>query len=243
MKHINEFLQLLNGSNAESIRLYLAQNNNLVSFSREDQITALVMAARYERLEAINTLLKSGIKVDSVDKHGWTALLGAVAEGRLEAVELLLRSGADINYANNNGDTALIIASSQKQTNVIKLLLKFGADANIVNKNNNIALTEVMRTGFSHSFKDLLNAGSDPLLTIKDITMFNITLSYILKQWKLIIECAEDRSNFNHIAKLSLLKICYSMKANFNIFEEIFLVLEIEIENAIKLLGSVNTSK
>jgi uncharacterized protein len=74
--------------------------------------TGLIRAADRGHVEIIRELLKTPIKIDHVNRLGWTALLEAVILGNggarhTETVRLLVAAGADLELADRDGVTPL----------------------------------------------------------------------------------------------------------------------------------------
>ena len=55
-------------------------------------------------------LSKNQVRVDCVDKYGFTALMRATQSYQLEATKLLLAHSCSVNLQNNDGWTALLWA-------------------------------------------------------------------------------------------------------------------------------------
>ena len=114
---------------------------------------ALRKAAKKGDVARIETLLQSGVKVDSANKKGRTALIEAAAEGQTQAVKLLLRHGAKPGIQDEEGFTALRSASVEGHAETVRALLDGGADVNFRHKEGLTALmvaavkgrTEVVR--------------------------------------------------------------------------------------------------
>ena len=74
--------------------------------------TGLIRAADRGHVEIIRELLKTDIKIDHVNRLGWTALLEAIILGdggprHTEVVRLLVEAGANVNLADGQGVTPL----------------------------------------------------------------------------------------------------------------------------------------
>ncbi|MBI2565847.1 MAG: ankyrin repeat domain-containing protein [Candidatus Schekmanbacteria bacterium] len=97
----------------EDIRQAARQEKLLEETSR-DGISALMLAAKLGRQDAVETLLElggaSGSSIDATDRDGFTALGYAVANGHLRIAEYLLAQGAEINVRDASGNTLLITA-------------------------------------------------------------------------------------------------------------------------------------
>jgi ankyrin repeat protein len=98
---------------------------------------ALAWAARSDRLEAIDALLRHGARLET-DVYRGTALMWAAASGRAAAVRRLIERGADPSGRSTFGGpqhgvgtTPLHLAAQNGRLDVIQALLDGGADATI----------------------------------------------------------------------------------------------------------------
>jgi len=94
--------------------------------------TGLIRAADRGHVEIIKELLKTDIRVNHINKIGWTALheaiiLGDGGERHTEVVRLLTGAGADVNLPDKDGITPLKHAKSRNFTDIIEILENFGA--------------------------------------------------------------------------------------------------------------------
>jgi ankyrin repeat protein len=95
--------------------------------------SALMYAAREEKVHATQMLLKAGAMVNSIDKEGQSPLVFAVDSRNLEIVRLLLDHGASPDPprdAPKFAPTALAIAARIEDLKIAKMLLAKGADPN-----------------------------------------------------------------------------------------------------------------
>ena len=78
----------------------------------DDQLTALIRAAKSSKPEVIKVLLQYNANVKAKDTHGRHAAYWAAYNGDLDALKMLVKKDRDvINLRGNNGKTPLIIAS------------------------------------------------------------------------------------------------------------------------------------
>jgi ankyrin repeat protein len=89
--------------------------------------TGLIRAADRGHVEIISELLKTDIRVDHINKLGWTALLEAVILGdggarHTEVVRLLVDAGADVSLPDKDGATPLDHAKNKGFSKIIKIL-------------------------------------------------------------------------------------------------------------------------
>ena len=94
--------------------------------------TGLIRASDRGHVEIVRELLKTDIRVNHVNRIGWTALLEAVILGdggsrHTEIVRLLVDAGADINLPDRDGATPLTHAKNKGFTSIINILEESGA--------------------------------------------------------------------------------------------------------------------
>ncbi|MCE7980488.1 MAG: ankyrin repeat domain-containing protein [Caldilinea sp. CFX5] len=94
--------------------------------------TGLIRAADRGHVEIIQVLLETPIKLDHINRLGWTALLEAIILGdggarHTEVVRLLVEAGADVNLADGNGVSPLAHAQQRGHTAIAEILRKAGA--------------------------------------------------------------------------------------------------------------------
>ncbi len=82
----------------ESSRLEIRDKNNM---------TPLLFACRYGKLDAALMLLNKGASVDAEDKQGCSSLMLAASWGHEEIIQLLISRGADVNHADEDHETAI----------------------------------------------------------------------------------------------------------------------------------------
>jgi uncharacterized protein len=94
--------------------------------------TGLIRAADRGHVDVIRELLKTPIRLDHVNRLGWTALLEAVILGdggprHTEVVRLLVEAGAGVNIADSGGVTPLAHARTRGFTAIVGILEAKGA--------------------------------------------------------------------------------------------------------------------
>ena len=108
------------------------------------QMTALHVAAAFNRVEAIDALLEAGASIDHAPSGGGIPPLHLAANtSRPAAVFVLLKHGASVQLQDVGGFTALHMAAAKAGTlgaaEVVDILLRQGADENIKNSHGETA--------------------------------------------------------------------------------------------------------
>lgn len=101
----------------------------------QEDASAMLTAARYGRLDAVEGWLDRGVDLSATAPGGQTALMLAAGGGHLAVVKLLLDRGADPNAWDDDEDTALgAYAAANGHHEVVKLLLDRGASPLAANR-------------------------------------------------------------------------------------------------------------
>jgi len=144
--------------------------------------TALLMAARTGKVDAIKVLLDHGAQVNQTNPRGQTALMFAAAEKNAAAAQLLAQRGANVNAKTNplppprkldlifsaptpaGGMTALLFAARQNDLASVKALLAAGADVNLTSADGTSPLLVAIVNEHNTLARYLLEHGADPNL-------------------------------------------------------------------------------
>jgi ankyrin repeat protein len=119
-------------------------------------------AAQNRDREALRSLVRQHVNVNSPQPDGTTALHWAAHWNEVEAVNLLLGAGANAKAANRYGSTPLSEAVAQGSGPLIGALLKGGADPNTVTTfDGETVLMTAARAGNVDAVKILLSHGAD----------------------------------------------------------------------------------
>ena len=95
--------------------------------------TALMVAARDGRIEAVRTLLRHGAELDHTAKYHLTALMLAVINGRTEIVRALVDAGADRSARGSGAPgfhekTALDLARGRERPDLVAAIQTASGD-------------------------------------------------------------------------------------------------------------------
>ena len=106
--------------------------------------------------EAVRSLLKQHVDVNTSQPDGATAIAWAAHRNDLETADLLIEAGADVNAANDYGVTPLWLACNDGSGAMVEKLLKAGANANAAIWTGQTALMACARTGKLEAVKSLV---------------------------------------------------------------------------------------
>jgi len=101
--------------------------------------TAVLLAARYGRIDVLRLLVERGANVNVLDSKKRDVLNIAITTGAVEIVSMLLKAGAPTNRINRIGWTALLEVAilgdgSEDYITIAQMLIDAGADKTIADK-------------------------------------------------------------------------------------------------------------
>lgn len=106
----------------------------------EEGRTALLIAADFNRSDAVNVLLSAGANVDAQGDDGMTALMLALCNGRQDIADALLDGGADVTLHNKEGKTCAHLmpwgawVSGGPSGPFVEKLVQLGLDINVTDE-------------------------------------------------------------------------------------------------------------
>lgn len=125
----------------------LSKGANL-NFANRQGVTALMMAALWNRSGIVNLLLSMGADVSLQESSsGYDALMFASMSGNSTIVNSLLSYGASVNSFDINGRTPLMIASFCCHSSLVKILLEHGANIEAIDRFGSNALAQAISIG------------------------------------------------------------------------------------------------
>ncbi|MBP0001503.1 MAG: ankyrin repeat domain-containing protein [Cyanobacteria bacterium SID2] len=130
--------------------------------------TALIKAAEFENLKAVDFLIESGALLDAKNKQGISALMVSSAEGYghsstqnyCKVVTRLIQAGANVNLTNARGENALFFATKFGNIGIVDILLKTKIDINHTNTFGRTAIEYAARYNHTIVVNKLLEAGA-----------------------------------------------------------------------------------
>lgn len=114
------------------LRLILATGRANLADTNRYGGTALIPAAHHGHPDTVRALLKTAIKVDHVNRLGWTAMLETIilSDGgpvHQDILAQLIAAGADVNLADAQGVSPLTHARQRGYAEMVRMLEKAGA--------------------------------------------------------------------------------------------------------------------
>ena len=140
----------------------------------------LIKAAENGDGEAVRSLLKQHVDINTSQADGATALSWAVYRDDLELAELLIGAGANVNAANAYGATPLFLACDNGSSAIVQALLKAGADPNAAAWAGTTVLMRCARTGSVDAVKSLLTRGAN--VNVKETRQGHTALMWAVAQ-------------------------------------------------------------
>eukprot|EP01138_Halocafeteria_seosinensis_P014842 gb/GECG01015152.1/.p1 GENE.gb/GECG01015152.1/~~gb/GECG01015152.1/.p1 ORF type:complete len:311 (+),score=42.84 gb/GECG01015152.1/:1-933(+) len=107
----------------------------------------LIVAAKSQKVDCMDTLLTHGVHVDATDELGRTALFWAAEGGDIQSMRLLADVyGANCHYKDKSGQTALHLAAAKGNEDCVQLLIeRYGVNAATEDKEGRTPLSLATR--------------------------------------------------------------------------------------------------
>ena len=180
----------------------------LVGFAQADEALSLIVAARRGDLEAVQSLVRSGVKPGALDINGSTALHAAAGGGQLEVMEYLLSVGAEPDIADHQGRRPLYEAASAGSLECCRILIARGAELETPTVGGWTPLTAALYWGSDEVTDYLLglgakmNLGDDIPLLEASRNGYKVTVRRFLREGASLKEQDESGRTALHFAVL-----------------------------------------
>src|SRR5437899_5484211 len=146
---------------AQAVRALLQQKSSDVNGTGADGMTALHWAVQHDDVAMVESLIRAGANVQSVNRYGIRPLALAAVNGNADAPKLLLDAGADPNSALSQDETAVMAAARTGKVEPLKLLLAHGANLNARDARGQTALMWAAAKNNGAAVRLLVEAGAD----------------------------------------------------------------------------------
>jgi ankyrin repeat protein len=111
----------------DAVSSYLLTNGE-PDATNNDGEPLLVIAARHNKPDMIDLLLRHGARVNATDRLGNTALFWAADAGHTPITRALIEAGAKVDSQNRQGLTPLMTAVRAGHMEIVRTLVAGGAD-------------------------------------------------------------------------------------------------------------------
>jgi uncharacterized protein len=146
---------------AQAVRALLQQKSSDVNGTAADGMTALHWAVQHDDVAMVESLIRAGANVQSVNRYGIRPLALAAVNGNAGTLKLLLDAGADPNSGLSQDETAVMAAARTGKVEPLKLLLAHGANLNARDARGQTALMWAAAKNNGAAVRLLVEAGAD----------------------------------------------------------------------------------
>ncbi len=123
--------------------------------------TQLFIAASFNSIDTVNSLLRENADPDIQNDHNYTALQIAIQNGYDDIAILIIDNDADLDLKDQYGDTPLHSATQNGQSSVVKHLLRNDAEVDLQNDEGLTPLHLAAKAGNDEIVGRLLKADAD----------------------------------------------------------------------------------
>lgn len=126
IKFQSPLIQAVCEGNLNAVKSLLNFNKELINDKDIYNNSILHIATRYEKIDMIETLIKFGCDINSINDRMQTPLCSAIKFGNYEAMDLLLKHGANYNATDFQSNTPLLLTciyKNKQSLNMFKRLL------------------------------------------------------------------------------------------------------------------------
>ena len=131
--------------------------------SESSRYTLLYQVSLHGHIDCLNTLIKAGACVDSVDTDDKVfPLHGAASSGHLDCLTALINAGANLELATaSRHSTALCVACEMGNADCVEALVAFRANIEATERDGSRPLHLAARKGHLACLQTLIKAGAD----------------------------------------------------------------------------------
>jgi ankyrin repeat protein len=145
----------------QGLAVSLAAVALFVTAARANGDGPLTKAVKSGDIQAVRTLIKSGVDVNVKSGDGSTPLLWAADGSRHEIARVLIAAKASVDAANDFGVTPLLHASRVGDATMVGILLEGGADPSRAHTEGETPLMAAARSGSVPAVRQLLQRGAN----------------------------------------------------------------------------------
>lgn len=159
---LNDYIDILLDKLVNANETYDVENDK----GNKKNVTLLMLACQYQRINAVKKLLAKGAFVDLVDDEGYNALMYAIKShtsslGNMEIVSLLLKHKAEVNVTAKDGSTPFILACNCEDDSIANELLKYPVQIDVKDHEGRSPNISSLIHGHSKLFNALIKKNPD----------------------------------------------------------------------------------
>ncbi len=190
-----DLLLALFRNNTTKAREILEEFSNANACMKNNEITALRLAAGHGDIDMVEALLDKGAQLNAKSDKDFAALDTACSEGHLAVVRLLLKKGADMDVIDGYGFTTLMTTCQAGRLEVARLLIKKKADVNNEGPGGWTALMSAAKSGHLEIVNLLIEKGAKVNASTHDsgwVALMSAAKNGHLEVVRLLIEKGAD---------------------------------------------------
>jgi ankyrin repeat protein len=196
----------------------------------------LMVAAEYEQLDVVKTLIENKANVNAIDDRYNTALIYAAFKGNAEIASAILSRKPKVDFQNRKSHTALMEACQFGNIEFAKLLLKAGAKTEIKDSSGWTALFYGIDSGNVDLVALLLskgskidvrdNAGATPLIAAMQSNRKSFEMCKLLIDHKVKLNLKDGNGDtallieIGSTADMGIIQLLIDAKADLNVRNE-----------------------
>lgn len=124
---------------------------------------SIIQAVKNNQLTIVETELKKGTNVNTLDQDRKSLLLIATQANNLQMAKLLVSYGADVNQQDSQKDSPFLYAGAAGYTELVKFYLENGARFDVFNRYNGSALIPACERAHVDVVRILANTKGFPI--------------------------------------------------------------------------------
>ncbi len=148
-------IKAVQGGEIAEVKRLLEEGKVNINDLNQDGYTPLMWAAKFEKLDIVNLLLRKGAEVNIKNSSGETALMMVKNP---KVIEALVAKGADVNAKDHEGQTEFMKCAMALDMPKMKLLLTSGANINEIDDKGRTPLMLLLEHNLQADEKKTLKA-------------------------------------------------------------------------------------
>ena len=168
----------------------IAEGKVNVNAKQNQQITALMLAAKRGHIEIVDLLIRNKVHLNAMDSQRWTALCFSIDANHGHVARLLLEAGADPDIATLEGIVAADLVNTSENSMLLDIVVKFSKNRSklfspdFLRETNDFKQNELLSASSleykKYSELDFVLLGIDAKEYLPNFEMHGVTLEHFL---------------------------------------------------------------